>query len=472
MNDAFDIEELLKDNLKNKGKKPPIGLFEEIEERLIRKKRRRRLFWILFWLGLGIGTYFGCSKVITMFNPECDCPTVKCTGEILDNTGNFMESEKQNPTKSMRVIAESKATQNDASPVTPTQNLIELPPLLKNQFLNNSDSLVEDEWNLEVAQIGAVESDRPNNISVQSEASEKIWGIHSNNSKGVTHSKSKAQPNNDTVGEVKKPELLLALIVKPETDSLSTKTSKEDIFEKEGILQNDSTPLKEPKSNRSEYGLIAYAGPSFFDIAVFKPYLSSGSLTNRPFKSSGFEVGIGSFKSIKERWKVNMSIAYNLKQSHFQYDLLVSETDYFNYYDNGVLISVDQLDQEESCNCFVAKDVQLKYDINTINFSIGFSYQLVEFKKFNLLGNFNVFSNVFTQLKNTSNSVVDFPSKKTETFNSIGLKPGFTIDYALTKNTRLTLSPNYTYQFTKDESSFYARPLHEIIVSLGITFLF
>jgi hypothetical protein len=97
MNDAFDIEELLKGNLQNKSKTPPPALFQEIERQLMRKKRRRRFFWILFWFGLGIGGYFAGIHLYKKFNPECHCPTSK---KVTGEKGKIIEPASQNRTPS------------------------------------------------------------------------------------------------------------------------------------------------------------------------------------------------------------------------------------------------------------------------------------------------------------------------------------------------------------------------------------
>lgn len=477
MNDAFDIENLLKENLLNKRKNPPIGLFQEIDARLLRKKRRRRLFWILFWLGLGTGIYFAGVYFSTMFNTDCDCSTAqkswRSSEKMVGKPSDSIEPVSQDITNSTGVYAGNKALQNNVNLVDVVQKEINYIPYLENETLRKSDPHESGEQHIEVAQLNDLalfELGGSNKVLVQIELEQKSVEVKS--SEGDNQSKNKPESTMNATEQMKDSVSQTASILEPSSKSLSTNTSEQNTSEKEVLPQVQTTIISETKDQDRKYGLIAYGGPSFFDISVFKPYLSSGSLSNRPFKSSGYELGIGSFKRINERWKLNLSVAYNHKRSQFLYDLLVSEEDYFNYYNNDVLISVEQLDQEENCNCFVANDVQMEYEVHTVNLSFGVSYQIAEFNKFNVHGNFNLSTNVFTQFKKNSSSTVNFPSIKTEKFNGLGLKPGFTIDYALTKNTRLTLSPNYTYLFTRNKSSFYARPLQEITVYLGVSLLF
>lgn len=250
----------------------------------------------------------------------------------------------------------------------------------------------------------------------------------------------------------------------------STSIPVEDlVIGQDSIPSIDSTDVPDLKTNT--FGLLAYGGYMAFDQAVFKPYFSSGLLSQVDFPSIGSEYGLGAYYRFKNRFEFSLIGSYGQRNSNFNYDLMISESDFFNLYENDQEIPLENLDDPTSCNCFLAQGARLDYSIQTVAISLNASFDLIKKPKYSfgpLLGFGTVVNSKFS---NNSSSIISFSPELKERFASSILRMGLSFHYQLTPKMQVGIAPNFNLQFTK-KSSIYAKDSRLFLVPLQLKWAF
>ncbi len=230
-------------------------------------------------------------------------------------------------------------------------------------------------------------------------------------------------------------------------------------------IQSETSQLKD-NNFQSHWALTVFGGPNIYTISVFKPYFTSGLLSQQIFKSKGFEFGMGAEYKLNKHIRFSSVLSYNSKQSEFKHDLVITESDYLSNYQNNILIPVSNLDNSDNCNCFLAEDASLNYKVSSLNISVGSHFKLYETKRFDILMNLNVSTNFITTFKEISSTVIDFGGDVSDNFNSIRLGGGFIFDIKLNKRITLGLSPTYFMTNYSKDTKIHAEILKEVVIPI------
>jgi hypothetical protein len=207
-----------------------------------------------------------------------------------------------------------------------------------------------------------------------------------------------------------------------------------------------------------------------YDLAVFKDYFVSGQLSNRSFHSSGFEVGAGFSYQVSNKFGIYSQFSFNQKQTSFDYNIAITQSEYFNRILAGELIPIENIVENGPDNCFLA-NVKGDYKINSVFFSLGSTCEIIRYKKFSISANILFSTNFFAGLKMHEFTTLLIQEPHSESFNSLKVGAGLNIDYYLRKNVSIGISPMYYLQFNHKQS-FYANKLKEMILPLNFKYYF
>ncbi|MFT5819662.1 MAG: hypothetical protein ACI8ZM_000887 [Crocinitomix sp.] len=242
------------------------------------------------------------------------------------------------------------------------------------------------------------------------------------------------------------------------------------VINKDSIRSIDSTKAPTVDTNNT-FGLLAYGGYMAFDQAVFKPYFTSGVLSQVSFPSVGSEFGLGAYYRFNNRFEFSLIGSYAQQQTSFNYDLMISESDFFNLYENDVEIPLENLDDPTSCNCFLAQDASLDYSIQTLAISLNASYDLIKKPRYSFgpLVGFGTVAN--TKFTNNSSTIIGFSPELKERFTSSILRMGLNFHYQITPKMQVGLAPSFNLQFAK-KSSIYAKNSQLFLVPIQLKWAF
>ena len=144
---------------------------------------------------------------------------------------------------------------------------------------------------------------------------------------------------------------------------------------------------------------------------------------------SGFQIGLGGFYRITDRFELSLNGNYGQRTTQFNYDLMISESDYFTLYQNDIAIPLENLDDPSTCNCFLAEDASLNYSINTVAISLGASFDLIKKPKYSFGPQVEFGTIASTKFTNSQNSVVSFAPELKERFIGSILGLGLNLNY-------------------------------------------
>ena len=191
---------------------------------------------------------------------------------------------------------------------------------------------------------------------------------------------------------------------------LAVKPYTPDLTKKKGELEHSPWSI----SFSSNYLL--------FDIRVLNNGFRSGVLSNRTFKSTGFEQMFRVNYDVKERFKIGFQVALNTKNSQFDYAVLANVND-FNQYKNQGMLPSERLatEHQEACDLFYFESVKMKYTLQTINTGLNIQYLLVDKeKKIQLWNSVEVNSAVLSDMKVRSSNILALPQTTRSSFNEFG----------------------------------------------------
>lgn len=477
MSGEFDIEELLKTHLRDEKEVPPVGLFEAIDAQIIgEKKRKKRFFW-WFWFGFG-----SCSVIALLLIGRIFLNThqleVQLSKEYFRSNHIVVSSISAIPRQNSnanKTDASTQRTARDSSHGTNEQNILQL----SNSKINSNTGDQSGRANTSIKQ-GPKKQNKNSGTSADMHAPQSTK-TDVKSKTDLNKQKTELKDNEWITGDYAKSEEPLA------SDSLISKNNSDTLVLAEAVdssfIANQIEPCNDSiidsikqipprvEQKESKYGLLIYGGPTLFDIAVFKPYFSSGALSKTSFTSSGYEIGFGFYRQIKQRFVLQVFANYSALKSQFTYDLMISEEDFFYLYESGTPIPLENLDNPESCNCFLAEDAALSYKISNFSFNLGSSYQIIQRPKF-ILGPALAFTGVLsTKFINKASNTVSFPINLSEKFMSYRLEFGLGFYYKFTDHLQLGFTPSYGIQFNT-KSSVYAKNLNRILLPLSLKFAF
>ncbi|WP_430405200.1 outer membrane beta-barrel protein [Fluviicola sp.] len=237
------------------------------------------------------------------------------------------------------------------------------------------------------------------------------------------------------------------------------------------IIQSDfpesSHELNESKRN-SPFSLGIYGGPSLYKTAVLKDYFTSGQLSNRSFASSGFELGLqGRFK-IGNRFQIYAGFAFNQKQTQFNYNLAITEMDYFIYVANGEKVPFEHIRDDGANSCFLAKDVHVHYQTRSILISLGTNFEFLKIGKFSAAVDLRLSCNVYSSLSLKEIRVLDIQQPKSENFSYFQPGAGLIFNYKLNDRISVGLSPFFSKQFYTKKS--FLHRMDELVIPITCSF--
>ncbi len=528
MSENFDIEEQLREHLLNASEPSPPDLFAQIEAQIEGKEKRKKRFFIWFWFGAGMaiiasGILWATSKGITVDNSTAAI-TETCNNNDTINNLAVEPTLNNNENEILLVEGESNTiepapnnnfeTENDALSASTNSNIISDNNTESNSdttILNTNENLVSNETggngtqfenqSLNTTAISTPNNSLAANVLIETnpnstEEEEKDSTIKTGIQNGVITNLAQLQArtiepstSNATLHLANNNALPAASLNNDKTDSTIVQSSNSDssndstlvvdqivadtvtnIAENElptldSIPSIDSTtaPTEEPKP--SKFGLLAYGGYMAFDQAVFKSYFTSGNLSQVAFPSSGFEIGLGGYYRFKNRFEFSLAASYGQRHTSFNYNLMISESDFFDLYENDTEIPLENLDDPNSCNCFLAEDASLDYSVSTLALNFTGSFDLIKKSKFSFgpLVGIGLVAN--TKFTNIGSTVIGFSPELNERFTGSILKFGLNFHYQITPKLQVGTVPSFNFQFA-NKSTIYVRNSRLLLLPL------
>lgn len=433
MSEEFDIEELLQTHLSEDHSKVPDGLFPNIEATILANEGRKKRFLVLWFLLGGLALLLsGIIIGSTVF--QCDCTVNKANikRKNLYYQNKTRGSNKSNiPTvdSSFQVLAENTDMITlEANPTSQSYTL-----LVEGNNHTSSNNLTKRKGELKQAEIQT-------NIVQES-------------------------VGNDTIQGKNFPATLLPFIENKKADVETSSISNNTIplkkinrptlkIRQNPFINEPSNIDTKPVKTKSKTGIIAFAGPSVFNLSLFKPYFKSGHLVSSPTKSKGVEYGLGIYRKITPKISAHLTFNYSQKQSGFKYDLMVSESDYFDLYQNDMAVPLENLDGENSCNCFLLEEAELEYKISTIKLNVGGEIGWLYMGKTNFVSQLNIATNLYTKYTTTKASKISFPQELNENLNVYRLNLGTGISYQITSRIEATIIPSFSFNWINTSALF------------------
>lgn len=452
--EELDIEKLVKVHLSDASEQVPENLFEQIEATILKneKKKKRFLFW--WWILGGLGILL-LGIVIGNYIATCNCQT------------KYIELKAKNHLQKKQYFHESKKI-NTAYSFQEIQQ--------KNNFYSTQESNQSNQSNQLTANLTVFSNQNKSDIKLN---------IPTDSSQQTYTNTTLHQPLNKSLNALDFSEKKEQAIdfSSPSNTPLNS-TSNVDIETLRFLTQipcyiptipnlpdNQFALEKTKKITTSKTGFIVYAGPVLYKNSLFKPYFKSGQLAANPINSEGIEYGLGLYRNLSQKVSFNVFLTHSIKKSGFTYNIMVGENDYFDLYLNDEAIPLENLDNPNSCNCFLIKDVKLNYKISTYSLKIGGEFNWTNWNKFRLKSQFNVGSNIRTTFTKSNSNGVIFPEKTTEIFNSIRFSLGTGISYQLLRQLEVGIIPFYTINKAK-VTSIFSKATHEIIIPFQLKFSF
>jgi hypothetical protein len=465
--DDFDIESLLKDELGEGKKEVPSSVFSGILAEIEKKKRKKRLLWFFFWMGLGLTIGWFTHALWLNWTAPCNCPTTSVVEEQLaPMPENQAESTNANYHLAQNDVSvpNSKPTNDgETSDATVTkmgkEKAIEK-PTVSNQNKHQTTSYDPNSTALSSKQ------DSPQNTN-ESIAEKTI------SKQQKTHALLKLNIpllNPTQIPLIEQNLTQNKLTYNPKHGPKNAYLSQPFLVLNDTLISSFSLP-EETMKKAKLFNAYIYGGPSWFNMAVFKPYFISGDLSSRSFQSSGYDFGIGLEKKFN-RFGIALEGAYDFKQSQFEYDLMISEEDYFELYENNEFIPLEQLDDPSSCDCFLAEDAALNYSISTLSGSIGLTYVILKRSKWQLTSAFHFGTDFSTRFRQNSQAVISFPDNLNEQFNSLRLQSRIGLNYQLTPYLSMGIMPEYLFIRPSKNHGIYAKSIHRLTLPLRLSFHF
>lgn len=475
-NEHKKLDRVLKDQLSEGSAHVPDFVWDRIEEELFPKKKRRGFFWWFFGafcflimavlLGISLSgekahsqnislSHNSVSKTATTSVPEDKNPI--WNKQQQETTPNFHKTKSVSSVKADKHITKRTKSSNsrpDSYRDTNFNQKTSKSLSKKHSKSQTSTSISSGDLSSKKTKIDSL----PASIKLQQKHLNKL-------NIPIT------DPNPITQSTLEKHADKAISEVETKTDSSVKKDlSYEEILE---LIKKDfpESPdeLKETNSN-SIFSLGIYGGPSLYNSAVFKDYFTSGQLSNRTFASSGFELGLQARFKISNRFQVYAGFAFNQKQTQFNYSLAITEADYFTYVANGEKVPFENIQDDGANNCFLAKDVHVRYQTQSVLLSLGTSFEFLKIGKFSAAVDLRLSCNVYSSLQLKEIRVLDIQEPNSEKFSYFQPGAGLSLNYQLNRRISLGLSPLFSKQFYIKES--YSRKLSELVIPVTVSFQF
>ena len=445
-----DLDKLLKDNLSDKTAGVPDFVWDRIEEELFPKKKRRGFFWLFFGLGLLLLGIFTACIVFTHTTP--DAGTLSASKRSISPTAetpNRLRKEQPAPAQTVKNPAGSQTIASETALLSAAaNNKTKATPNTRKTPSSPASLLTRKDPGAPTArgqQAGKGETASP--LTLRDKALQAA-AIPVNTEPDLKQEPLAATPT---------PVDTLAAII---PDSIKVADSN----------PADSLPPPQPKVKRFSVGI--HGGASLYDMAVFKEYFTSGQLSNRSFTSGGFEAGADFSYRFTDRLSVYGGAAFNRKTTSFNYNLAITEAQYFNTLLSGERIDLAGIVDDGNGNCFLAEHVSASYRVDSWLLSIGATYELLTWNRFTLGADLRFSMNLQSALEVRELTVISVPDYEIELFNYFKPGAGLALDYRVNDYLTVGTAPMFSLQLSRDQQSFYAGTVKEVILPLRVRFWF
>lgn len=446
-NERNPLDRLLKERLTEGTKPVPDFVWDSIEKELFPKKKRRFFFW---W-------FFGG---ICMFSSGVFFMVVFSGGQASSQVSNhkYSGAAKQNP----GFAPNNKQATSEKKAFILSGNYRKTASFSKSSHQPNLSQPINSSRKNQKSGVKALSGSRFSSNSVlpvqnPGTAFKKSGSGQTNLSKtpDLTALNTDSSSKSSTFDKEE-----------PKTDSFGIPAlSYPEII---GLLERDfpltGNPEISRKDSKSFFSLGVYSGVSLFNTATFKDYFTSGQLSKRSFASSGFELGFQGKFSVGKRFGIYAGLAFNQKQTQFTYDLAITESDYFNYITAGEKIPFENIRDDGSNSCFLAKDVSASIRMRSTILSVGTTIELWKTKLFSVSADFRLSGNIQSDLLLKELRVLDIPRPTSEHFSYLQPGIGIQLNYRLSTRFSLGFAPFFSKQFYLKKS--FSRRMDELTIPI------
>lgn len=455
------LDQLLKDKLSEGTAHVPDFVWDRIEEELFPKKKRRFFFWWLFGgafiilIGSMVGVAFSGeklnSKSISLSHDNSSAPKITASlHHKLRTKTNGSPNFTPFKTRSNTHNHDSDGNQNS----TGMSNYSTTRFYTTNQKLNRSSSTRHSESKLDEKVLLEVKSSQRSEIE--------------NQSNPVTVFETTDTDPNNLLAATEKINGKPASDREIQTDSLVT--NEFTYAEILALIKRDfsSNPGEKEEKRLSNFSIGIYGGSSLYHTAVFKDYFTSGQLSNRSFNSSGFELGLQVKFRLGNRFQIYTGVAFNQKQTQFNYNVAITESDYFTYLTNDEKIPLANIRDDGSNSCFLAKDVTVRYQMQSVLISLGTSFEFLKIGKLSVAADLRVSGNLQSSIKLKETRILRIEQPNSEQFSYFQPGVGLIFNYKLNNRISIGLSPFFSKQFYTKKS--FLHRMDELVIPATFSF--
>lgn len=431
-----DLDRLLKEQLGDRQAGVPELVWEKIEERIYPEKKRRGLFW--WWIfgagmlaaGVWLAIWMGNGKDLRAGGQEAGHSAAVSSGTIRD----IPKSKKRE--NGNAASAESPDSEGDQR---------EAPHANRNLIIRD----IPNSRDVQNVQRGSDEKSMNPSLLVQNPRTNEILP------------RKTANLREDKV-IARRFQLLL-----PSEKSSSDTPLIDPLSPRVALHGNTDTIFRRLQLQPlSRFTILAYGGPSFYDMATLRPYFETGRLSHRTFDASGFEAGLGASFRITERFSVYALGSFNRKQASHRYTLAITEEDYFSNVLEGEQLPLENIDDNGN-NCFLAKDATATYTVSTWSAAIGANFTVLRLGQWSVDADLRFSVNAASDLNVKETTVIALSDPEKEHFSWYQPGAGLAVHYQLNKRLSVGIAPLYSRRFHPNASSF-SKKLNELIVPVTL----
>lgn len=453
------LDQLLKDQLAEGTAHVPDFVWDRIEEELFPKKKRRFLFWWFFGgaciilISTIVGVAFSEEKLnsqrISLSQNNCSDSTITASlhpkiRTNSDRSANFISFKTSNNAHNH----DSVENQNS----TGISNYSNMQFYNANQGSNRFASITHSKSKVPEKVLFEVGSSARSGIENESNPVTDFETTDTNDLLAATE-KINENPESDR---------------KTQTDSLVT--NEFTYAEILALIKREFplNPEEKEKKRLSNFSIGIYGGSSLYHTAVFKDYFTSGQLSNRSFTSSGFELGLQVKWRLGNRFQIYTGVAFNQKQTQFNYNVAITESDYFTYLANDEKVPLANIRDDGSNSCFLAKDVAVRYQMQSILISLGTSFEFLKIGKLSVAADLRVSGNLQSSIQLKETRILSIEQPYSEQFSYFQPGAGLIFNYKLNDRISVGLSPFFSKQFYTKKS--FLHRMDELVIPVTFSF--
>lgn len=196
------------------------------------------------------------------------------------------------------------------------------------------------------------------------------------------------------------------------------------------------------KSRKNPIAFSMAAGPAFFDLESYQPFLRAGAISNVQSKTNGYGLGLLVQKTIAEKQRLGLGLQYSRKNVDVFSDVYVSASTFNNYYREKQPIPLGELTEVDCNDFFTIQNALLSYKSEALKLQLQYGYRCYNKGKLSIFSNLAVEPNIILKNKINTRSSLVTNLKETSILDIVNASIAFPITYQINKHVQVGIEPS------------------------------